>query len=334
MTRLKPIFFLVISFLILSTNSLAADFKVTRVYDGDTIKAQGHDIEIKVRLLAIDTPETSKKIGQSGQPYSQEAKKYLSDLVLNKVVRIKGHGIDMSGRILGVISLDDKNINLEIMKAGLAQVYRGKLPDGFNLIPYRKAEKKAREKELGIWSLGNKYVSPMEWRRLHGAITINSTPTRSKIKTTLWTLGLLLFSFIGVYAYRFSVEDHWKKQNVEKKHSVETFKLPFTIGIQINTIAIPLVIGAFAWTYEKIGGVNEVGIAAFLATLICLGFSLWESWSCLNLLATRVENDYLVINPCMKKNIDILVKLATQYSSLTFGWSFFAFYIIILIFSK
>ena len=31
----------------------AGQFKVTRVYDGDTFKATGHDIEIRVRLVGI-----------------------------------------------------------------------------------------------------------------------------------------------------------------------------------------------------------------------------------------------------------------------------------------
>jgi len=39
-----------------SSVSFAGQFKVVRVYDGDTIKAVGHDIEIKVRLVGIDSP--------------------------------------------------------------------------------------------------------------------------------------------------------------------------------------------------------------------------------------------------------------------------------------
>jgi endonuclease YncB( thermonuclease family) len=46
--------------LYLPTTSAAGLFKVVRVYDGDTVKAVGHDIEIKVRLVGIDAPETSK----------------------------------------------------------------------------------------------------------------------------------------------------------------------------------------------------------------------------------------------------------------------------------
>ncbi len=143
----------------------AGQFKVTRVSDGDTVKAKGHDIEIKVRLVGIDTPETGKKKRDPGQPYSQKAKKHLGDLILNKIVDIKGYGLDRYGRVLGVIHLDGRNINLEMVKAGLAEVYRGKSPKDFSLEPYLEAEKKARDAKRGMWSQGDKYISPKDWRK-------------------------------------------------------------------------------------------------------------------------------------------------------------------------
>ena len=81
---------IIIGVLIFPIAAVAGQFKVVRVYDGDTLKAVGHDIEIKVRLVGIDTPETSKKKNDPGQPYSQSAKKFLAGLVLNKDVEIKG----------------------------------------------------------------------------------------------------------------------------------------------------------------------------------------------------------------------------------------------------
>jgi len=158
---------LIVLILIIPSISLAGQFKVTRVYDGDTVKAQGHDIEINIRLVGLDSPETSKKKRDPGQPYSQQAKKYLAGLVLNKAVDIKGYGLDRYNRILGVISHDGKNINLEMVKTGLAEVYRGKPPKGFDSAPYLEAEKRAREAKTGMWSLGDKYISPKDWRKTH-----------------------------------------------------------------------------------------------------------------------------------------------------------------------
>ena len=151
--------------LLLSSFALAGQFKITRVCDGDTVKAQGHEIEITVRLVGIDAPETSSKKRDPGQPYSQQAKKYLADLVLNKTVDIKGYGLDRYNRILGVISHDGKNINLEMVKAGLAEVYRGKPPKDLAMEPYLEAENRAREAKTGMWSLGDKYISPKDWRK-------------------------------------------------------------------------------------------------------------------------------------------------------------------------
>ena len=140
---------------------------MVRVYDGDTIKAVGHDIEIKVRLVGIDAPETSKKKRDPGQPHSKQATKYLADMVLNKTVDIKGYGLGPYNRVLGVVSADGKNANLEMIRAGLAEVYRGKSPKGFDLTPFQEVETEAKENKRGIWSLEDKYISPRDWRRMH-----------------------------------------------------------------------------------------------------------------------------------------------------------------------
>ena len=89
---------------------------------------------------------------------------YLAGLILNKAVDIKGYGFCPYNRILGVIFLDRKNINLEMVRQGLAVVYRGRQPCGFDIVPYREAETEARKAGRGIWSRGEKYVSPKEWR--------------------------------------------------------------------------------------------------------------------------------------------------------------------------
>jgi len=53
---LKTIPLAIFFFLSICPISIAGQFKVTKVYDGDTVKAEGHDIEIKVRPVGIDTP--------------------------------------------------------------------------------------------------------------------------------------------------------------------------------------------------------------------------------------------------------------------------------------
>ncbi|MHC4256631.1 MAG: hypothetical protein ACYSUL_13660 [Planctomycetota bacterium] len=36
-----------------------------------------------------------------------------------------------------------------------------------SLTPYRLAEKEARDAGIGMWSLGDQYISPKEWRKMH-----------------------------------------------------------------------------------------------------------------------------------------------------------------------
>ena len=129
-----------------------------------TITFNGHDIDIKDWLAGIDAPETFKKKWGPEQPYRDEAKKYLTGLVLNMVVDIKGYGFWAYNHILGVIFLGWRNVNLEMVKQGLATVYRGSQPCGFDVTPYREAETEARKAGRGIWSRGEKYVSPKKWR--------------------------------------------------------------------------------------------------------------------------------------------------------------------------
>jgi len=166
--RLTKSFLIILSLLFLYPSlSLAGQFKIARVYDGDTVKAIGHDITIKVRLVAIDAPETSHGKRKPGQPYGRRSEKYLAKLVLNRTVDVKGYGLGPYNRILGVISLNGMNINLEMIKSGLAEVYRGKPPHKFDLDPYWQAERNARRAKKGMWSLGDKYVSPKDWRRMN-----------------------------------------------------------------------------------------------------------------------------------------------------------------------
>ncbi|MFC1895465.1 thermonuclease family protein [Thermodesulfobacteriota bacterium] len=100
-----------------------------------------------------------------GQPFCEKAKKHLAGLVLNRIVDVKGYGTDRYKRILGVIHVDGTNVNLEMVRSGLAEVYRGKPPKGFEIEPYKQAEAEARKAERGMWSLESKYVSPKEWRQ-------------------------------------------------------------------------------------------------------------------------------------------------------------------------
>jgi micrococcal nuclease len=154
-------------FLVLPLSSVAGQFKVVQVYDGDTIKVIDNGKEVTIRLVGIDAPEISKKKHRPGQPFCLKAKEYLSTLVLNKVVNIKFYGKDESGKSLGEIFAEKVNINIEMINAGLAEVYRGIPAQNLEITTYREAERKAKESIKGIWELRDQYFSPWDWREMH-----------------------------------------------------------------------------------------------------------------------------------------------------------------------
>ncbi len=141
-----------------------SNFMVTKVFDGDTVQVQGQELEFRIRMVAIDAPETggSKK---KGQPYSQKAKKILRQLIEGKQIRLKQYGTGGYNRILAEIFSQGQNINLMMIRQGLAEVYRGRLPKNLDPGPYKKAEAYARHRRLGIWLLGKDYKSPKTWRK-------------------------------------------------------------------------------------------------------------------------------------------------------------------------
>lgn len=141
-------------------------FKVIRVFDGDTIEAKGHDLIFKIRLVGIDTPEIGRK-GQKGQPYAQRAKQILTDQVMGRQVRLEQFGTGGYNRILAEVFSNGRNINLYLIRTGMAEVYRGSLPPGLNSGAYKAAQNLAKKKRIGIWSLGKKYKSPRQWRKEH-----------------------------------------------------------------------------------------------------------------------------------------------------------------------
>ena len=139
-------------------------YTVSRVFDGDTVLVKGIDGKKTIRLLGIDAPETSKGKGEPGQPYSRKSQQHLAGLVLNHPVRLKVYGQDRYGRSLAVVYCNGQDVNLAMLQAGLAEVYRGRTPETFDKAPYLAAEEQARRSRTGMWRQGDAYVSPIRWK--------------------------------------------------------------------------------------------------------------------------------------------------------------------------
>ncbi|SDU55565.1 thermonuclease family protein [Desulfobacula phenolica] len=141
-------------------------FKVLRVFDGDTIKVSGLDLIFKIRLVGIDSPEIGFK-GQKSQPFSQKAKQYLAGLVDNKNITLKSYGIGGYNRQLAEVFIGNKNVNIAMVRAGLAEVYKGRRPKNLDFQAYITEESKARQSRKGMWIQKASYKSPKQWRKEH-----------------------------------------------------------------------------------------------------------------------------------------------------------------------
>ena len=154
---MKKVIFLVITFFI-GLNYCCAEEKIQVSFgsciDGDTANLILNNEEIKVRLLAIDTPETKHPtIGE--EPFGTKASEYTCTQLENaKKIEIEydlnSDRLDKYDRHLVWVWVDDYLLQDEIIKEGLAEVaylygdykYTGTLQDHQTI---------AQVNKLGIW---------------------------------------------------------------------------------------------------------------------------------------------------------------------------------------
>ena len=126
---------------------------VFQVKDGDSIVVRSEGKFIEVRLHGIDAPEWK-------QPYGDKAKKKLRSLVLFKEVILKPVTVDSYDRLVSIVYVNDKNINLEMVKTGNAWWYKRFANKDKAL---KKAQANAKSEKLGLW-YEKKPIPPWEWR--------------------------------------------------------------------------------------------------------------------------------------------------------------------------
>ena len=78
---------------------------------------------------------------------------------MKALARCAFHSAD--ARLVGVLSVDGKSLNMELVEAGLAWWYQRYAPDDRELA---EAEKEARAAKRGLWA-DSDAVAPWEWRK-------------------------------------------------------------------------------------------------------------------------------------------------------------------------
>lgn len=117
-------------------------YTVTYIVDGDTFEVESGE---RVRPIGIDSPER-------GQPYFAEARAKMTELVLNKEVRLEKDisEIDRWGRLLRYVYVGDLFVNLEMVRLGYANSYTYP-PDVKYQDQILAAEQEARNAGIGLW---------------------------------------------------------------------------------------------------------------------------------------------------------------------------------------
>jgi micrococcal nuclease len=120
--------------------------QVKSIIDGDTIELEDGT---RLRYIGIDAPEVKRG---KAEPYAQESLEANKKLVEGKEVwvEIDAQEYDKYGRLLAYVFVSSIFVNAWLVENGYAKVVY--YPPNVKYYRYfRFLEKKAREKNLGIW---------------------------------------------------------------------------------------------------------------------------------------------------------------------------------------
>ena len=127
-------------------------------------------VRYDIRLLGVEPPEPPREgrngtPASPGQPFGPQAAAYVRDFLVDKQVRLDVYGNDRSGRTLAVVWLGDIDVNLTLVKEGLAWVSPS-LDIPKVRIGLEVAERQAQVGKYGLWALPNP-EPPWEFRKRH-----------------------------------------------------------------------------------------------------------------------------------------------------------------------
>lgn len=158
-----------------SSCAAGTDLTETRLWGTVRTVKSAHDITVvspdlgplQVRLIGIVLPVPpqpgSKGEAAEGQLFGSQAIDYLRDLILNKQVELTTYGKDRAGRLQSVVWLGEINVNVTMVKEGLAW-----MDSAVSVSSVRAAliveERQAQVGKYGLWAFPNP-EPPWEFRR-------------------------------------------------------------------------------------------------------------------------------------------------------------------------
>ena len=146
-----------ILFLVLPCPVWAWSGKVIGIADGDTITVLRDKQPQKIRLYGIDCPEKR-------QPFGKKAKHFTSNMVFGKTVEVNRIDTDRYGRTVAFVVVDNRLLNEELVRAGLAWVYDRYCYESI-CDSWKDFQLRARLDRRGLWGNAGE-IPPWEYRRL------------------------------------------------------------------------------------------------------------------------------------------------------------------------
>lgn len=133
--------------------------QVLNVHDGDTMTVMccAHaDVprKLKVRLYCGDVPELAQ------EPWGRQARDHLRGLVGAGTVELQVHDKNRYVRTVAEVIQGGRNLNLEMVRAGMVAVYPTYCRDRV----YAQTERDTRSRGVGIWVHSGLHQRPWEWR--------------------------------------------------------------------------------------------------------------------------------------------------------------------------
>jgi micrococcal nuclease len=172
--------------LILPILSSAAQHKVIRVVDGDTIVVNYKGKPEKVRLLCVNTPESVHPDKKQNTFMGKMASDYTKERLKGKYVDLEFEGAFRGryGRLVAYVFVDGKNFNLELVREGLSPYYtKYGLSEKYDQ-EFREAERYARDHRLNIWGdpgLTQKYLRlKSKWGQYRSTISSSTATIQTK----------------------------------------------------------------------------------------------------------------------------------------------------------
>lgn len=118
--------------------------RVVAVEDGDTLRVQRGQGDVRIRIFGIDAPEAT-------QPFGPEARDAARQLLLNRTVEVALKDVDQYGRLVAALSVNGRDIGAELITAGAAWNYGQFSQDD----RFATLESDARAAKRGLWTSPN-----------------------------------------------------------------------------------------------------------------------------------------------------------------------------------